>query len=231
MKIKLTVFAICLVTSMVFSQTQEIRDQPLDQVAYNVNSKNPKYESVEGSPYLNAAFLPAKINGSKQTKLVRFNAVDNAIEVMIDSTKVLTLKMSDSYTIKLLDGSNKEYQNLGYKNDEGKFDRSFFELVHSRNNYGLYLKERIKYIESVKNKNPYQEDSSAKFLKVRDVFYINNFLSLSPELIEIPKKKKQFINLFKDRSIEIQKFIKKEKLDNEDMNDLVKIFDYYFGKA
>ncbi len=230
MKIKLTVFVICLITSVVFSQTQEIRDQPLDQVAYLVNSKNPKYASVEGSPYLNVAFSPAKINGSKQTKLVRFNAVDNAIEVKIDSTKILTLKKSESYTIKLLDPSSKEYQTHTFKNDEGRNDNSFFELVHSRNNYRLYLKERIKYIEPVKNKNPYQEDSSAKFLKVRDVFYINNFLSLSPELIEIPKKKKQFINLFKDRSSGIQKFIKKEKLDNEDLNDIVKIFDYYFGE-
>ena len=229
MKIKLALFVICLITSVGFSQTQEIRDQPLDQVAYLVNSKNPKYESVEGSPYLNVAFLPAKINGSKQTKLVRFNVVDNAIEVMIDSTKVLILKKSDSNTIKLLDGSNKEYQSLSYKNDAGSNDKSFFELVHSRNNYRLYLKERIKYIESVKNKSPYQEDSSAKFLKVRDVFYITNFLSSSPDLIEIPKKKKQFINLFKDRSLGIQKFIKKEKLDHEDMNDLVEIFDYYFG--
>ncbi len=219
----------CFSGLLLSAQITEISDKPLDVAVYLVNLNNPKYDRIEGSPYLYPGFSPAKINGSKETKFVRFNAVDNNIEVRQSEAKVILLSKTDQYNIALLDGSAKEYQTLAYTDEKNEPESTFFELIHKGEDYNLYLKERIKLIRGVKQAQAYSDQKPDRFQKVEDHFYVSNFKSSSSELLLIPSKKKEFYRLFETRLNEMQKYIKKEKLSIDQVKDLIAILDHYWS--
>ncbi len=221
--------SLCLATLPLFAQVQEVSNESLDRVGDFVRFNNPKYDNTEGSPYLNEVFTPAKINDSRETKFVRFNVVENRIEVKVDESRALTLAYSESYRINLLDGSKKIYETHGYLNDNGDPENTFFELIHEDGKFRLFLKERIKYIHKPDTKKTgYDEEKSAKFLKVRDVYYVENMVKPSKNIVAIPRKKKNLSTLFKDRTKSVEKLIKDEKLGLDEKDDLIAIFDFYF---
>ncbi len=223
------ILSLCLATFPLSAQVQEVSNESLDRVGDYVRSNNPKYDNTEGSPYLNEVFTPAKINDSRETKFVRFNVVENRIEVKVDESRALTLAYSDAYRINLLDGSEKIYETHSYLNDDGDPDNTFFELIHEDGKFKLFLKERIKYIHKPDTKKTgYDEEKSAKFLKVRDVYYVENMVKPSKNIVAIPRKKKKIQNFFKERLSSVEKFIKKEKLDITQTGDLIKILEFYF---
>lgn len=214
------------ITAMANSQILQGGKESMEDVVNIVNAGNTDNTQAEGSPYLSANFTPVKINNSNETKLVRFNVVDNVIEVMIDEGKTMKLKPSEKYVIQLLDGSKKVYETHTFLNDDGELDASFFEAVYASVKYGLFLKERIKLIPGKKTVG-YQDKTPAKYLKINDVFYISNFEGQSPEVIEIPGNKKRFFKAFGDNSKAVENLIKKEKLNIGQLDDLIKILDIF----
>lgn len=230
MKMKSLMFlSLCLATLPLSSQVTEVSNETLDRVGDFVRFNNPEYDNTEGSPYLNEVFTPAKINDSKETKFVRFNVVENRIEVKVDKSKALILAYSDSYRINLLDGSDKIYETHSYLNDNGDPENTFFELIHENGKFRLFLKERIKYIHKPDTKTTgYDEKKSDKFLKVRDVYYLENMVEPSKNIVAIPRKKKYLSTLFKDHSKSVEKFIKDEKLSIDEKDHLILILDFYF---
>ncbi len=227
---KLILFILCFSTLPLSAQVQEVSNATLDRVGDFVRFNNPKYDNTEGSPYLNGVFTPAKINDSKETKFVRFNVVENRIEVKVDESRALRLVYSDFYQIKLLNGSDKIYETHSYLNDKGDPEITFFELIHEDGKFRLFLKERIKYIHKPDTKKTgYNEEKSAKFLKVRDVYYLENMVKPSKNLVAIPRKKKNLSILFNDRTKSMEKFIKDGKLGLDEKNHLIAIFNFYFS--
>ena len=221
--------SLCLSTLPLSAQVLEVGNESLDRVGDFVRSNNPKYDNTEGSPYLNKVFTPAKINDSRETKFVRFNVVENRIEVKVDESRALMLAYSDSYRINLLNGSDKIYETHSYLNDKGDPENTFFELIHDDGKFKLFLKERIKYIHKPDTKKTgYDEEKSAKFLKVRDVYYVESMVKPSKYIIAIPRKKKNLSTLFKDRTKSVEKFIKDKKLGLDEKDHLISIFDFYF---
>ncbi|MGB5387050.1 MAG: hypothetical protein WBN20_09725 [Eudoraea sp.] len=185
------------------------------------------YNSPEGSPYLNEEFVPAKINNIADTQLVRFDAVLGNVEVMITESKVVTIENSKPYTISLMDGSNKVYKTLKYADLNGNENNSFFELLDSTLIYKLYLKENKRFFKKVKAQG-YAEEKPAQFKKVKSEFYVTDFKSQSERLLYIPQKLKPFTEFFQEDSKSIKNFIKDNKLNIGDANDLVKIFKFHF---
>ena len=205
---------------------QEIRNY-LGDVYFVPGKYKTIYNSPEGSPYLNEEFVPAKINNISDTQLVRFDAVLGNVEVMITGSKVVALDNSKTYAISLVDGSNKVYKTLEYTDVDGNENNSFFELLDSTLNYKLYLKENKKFFKKVKAQG-YAEEIPAQFKKVKSDFYVTDFKSQSDRLIYIPHKLKPFTEFFQEEAKSIKNFIKENKLNIGDANDLVKIFKFYY---
>jgi len=205
---------------------QELRNQYGD-IYYEPDLYKTKYNSSKGSPYLNEEFTPAKINDIEETKLVRFDAVEQNVEVMISGNKVVALDNSKSYIISLLDDSKKVYETLKYIDAKGNVNTSFFELLDSTINYKIYLKEKKKFFKKVKTKG-YGDAEPAQFKKIKSEFYVTDFKNQSDQLLTIPQKFKSFTEFFQDDSNSIKKFVKENKLKIGNPNDLVKIFKYYF---
>jgi hypothetical protein len=218
-----------LFVTLLCAQTQNVSGDIMDTSAYLESLTNPIYDKVEGSPYLQETFVPARINGAEETKFVRFNAFDNAIEINLGNGQMMILDKRTTYLIDILDGSNRVYQTLSYRNDEDQIEMSFFERVHQEKMFSLFLKERVKLVRGVKDQQAYGGEKSDQFLKVNDVYYISNFRFKTPDLLEVPRKRKDFFKFFTKREKEIEKFIKDKKLDMNAPNDIVTIFEYYLA--
>jgi hypothetical protein len=95
--------------------------------------------------------------------------------------------------------------------------------------FTLYLKERVKLVRGVKDQQAYGGEKPDKFLKVNDGYFINNFRSSTPELLEIPHKKKDFFRFFLNRQKEIEKFVKEKKLKVDTPEDIIIIFEYFLN--
>ncbi len=188
-----------------------------------------KYDKADGSPYLGSEFIPAKINDIKKTQFIRFNIVDQIVEVQIKTNKVVMLDLKNDFNIQLLDGSNKQYKTAMYTID-GKRIKSFFEVIKKDENYILYKQERKKYLKAQKAEG-YQDKLPERFVDQDPTFFISSFKSDSPTLLELPKKKKRLASFFEKDAKAVEKFMKQEKFDIKEPNDLVRLMDFVFSKT
>lgn len=60
-------------------------------------------------------------------------------------------------------------------------------------------------------------------IKKRDSYYY----IVDDKVVEVPRKKKQFLNLFDDKSSEVENFIGQNKLNLKDVQGLYMVFSYY----
>lgn len=224
--IKKVFIVIFLVKFITTAAQVQLRDE-LGTIYYTPDLYKTKYNMPEGSPYLNEKFTSAKINDIRETKLVRFDAVEGNVEVMITGTKVVVLDNSRSYIISMLDGSKKVYETLKYTDERGNGNTSFFELLDSTIHYKIYLKEKKKFFKKVKAQG-YADAEPAQFKKVKDEFYISDFRSKTNRLLAISQKMKSFIEFFPDDSRSIKKYVKENRLKTDNGEDLIKIFRFYY---
>lgn len=200
----------------------------LNELDFFVNVNNSEYANIEGSPYLFEDFIPCKINQVNETQLVRFNLAKNRIEIKTKENSVMGLSQTNPYTILLLDGSARKYETLKYLNDNKKEVVSFFEVVKKANNYSLYKKDKIKFVAAKPEKSSYEPAVPAKFLKQDPALFVTDFANKTEYLIEIPKKKRKFFDLFGGKRKAIESYFKKQKLKVEKEQDISKILDFYF---
>lgn len=215
-----------LLISVAACGQQELRNR-FGDVYYGANLYKTNYNAFEGSPYLNEEFTPAKINDVSETKLVRFDAFEDRVEIRVSENKVVILQVSEPYVISLLDGSDRVFETKKYLDDKGNTTTAFFELIANQKHYKLYLKEKIKFSKAEKAQG-YGKAKPARFKKQNGIYYITDFIAPSGQLIRIPSKVKSFVAFFPNSSKPVRKFIKDNKLKIDKGDDLVKIFDFYF---
>ena len=198
-------------------------------VYYEPNFYRTKYDVQEGSPYLNESFVPAKIEGIEKTQLVRFDATEGQVEVMVSEDQVVVLDHSKKYAITLLDGAKKRYEILEYITPGGEVRALFFEVLESNDQFSLYLKEEKKFYKKEKAQG-YAREKPARFEKLRDAYYVSDFKTQSDRLLPVPTKMKSFIAFLGDDGQTVKKAMKDSKLKPDNAGDLVRIFEFYFKK-
>ncbi len=209
------------------SQILEISDKSLDAAIFTVNLMNRNYDSAIGSPYIKDEFVPAKINNGSVTQFVRFNCVDDEVEVKQGMTKVLLLDLAKNQKISLSDGSEKIYHIYKYKDKNKKAKVTFLELIKEDKQYRLYKKVRKKFIPK-QNAEGYREATQAEFVRLNTIHFITDFQSKTDKLLAIPTKKKKFFSFFGKKKGELERFTKDEKLDYLKSEDLEEIIAFYF---
>ena len=202
----------------------------LGDVYYSKDLYKTKYNSPAGSPYLNENFTPAKINDISETKLVRFDAFEDRVEIMVDENKVVILPDKTPFTISLLDGSDKLFETKSYLDEKGNLKTSFFELLSIQENYRLYLKEKIEFSKAVKAQG-YQDAEPAIFKKQHGTYFITDFKGQSDQLLSIPSNFSKFLKFLPNHSKSMKMFIKTNKLKIDQDVDLLTIFDFYLSKT
>ena len=217
---------IFLVVAPVFSQ---INKGAFDDYLYFVNQTRPSYEGVEGSPYVNESFVPAKVDDFDKVIYIKFNAFANNIEFRSPENDVAILSLEKDYTFRLLDGSNAEYEVHDYINDENVTGRTFFKKVRSGANFNLYQKQNVKYVPKKLATSGFEQNQPAKFIKTNVTFYVNKPVQDSMKLVPVPTRKKEIAAFLNVKSSAVKQYIKEENLKLGSEDDLVKILNHYWS--
>jgi len=184
---------------------------------YSNSNLNLKPSEIEGSMYITSDFVPARFMEDGVVYSVRYNAYTDEFEIRDkDVTKYLP-KIS-AYDI-VLANTGKKYQVFKYNNKP-----MFFVVVSEGDNVNLLLKETVKFNKEVKAKSSYDQRKPPHFSRENDVLYIG-YKNLNAELF--PKKKKEILKLFGEKSTEVEKYAKKNKFSFKKTADLIEIFEFY----
>ncbi len=200
----------------------------LNELDFFIHLNNTKYDNVEGSKYLFDEFRPAKINTIKTTHLVRFDVLEHIIELKKSESEIMGLSKNKTYSVTLLDGSNRIFLTKDFQDDDKQVKNGIFEQLHQNQKFILFKRSRIKFQKAKPIKSSYEKAVPAKFIPLEDVFYVS--FGKNEEysgLIKVPQKKKALKLFFGKYFAEIEKLVKEEKLKFDLEQDLIKIFNYY----
>lgn len=209
----------CLAQAIISKELRNMGDQvELDNMQAADGSR---YVNVKGTPYLTDFFVPATIYPDDDLFFVKYNLVDDEMEVKLSATKTIILDNSfKKYTI-VFKESKETFVTL---NEAGKKDPSYFIEIKKTDNISLYKKKTKNFIQATKATDNYSKDKPARFSKLEEVFYVQ--LTSDGSVTELPKKRKAFLKLFQNNKSEIEGFIKKNKLKLDKEEDLISLFTF-----
>ncbi|QFG52357.1 hypothetical protein [Chryseobacterium sp.] len=182
-----TIFAVAQ-TDLNFSGNKVLEDMWFKTV-FNQNIAD-----VEGTPYYEKNFQPAKLTGTNETLSARYNVYHDNLEFIKDE-KIMVVPKEEVY------------RSFHFMLTDEKIDLindSYYFHIFQGKNYQAYRKPKIKFQKYKKATSGYVDDTPAKFLKLPDTYYT----LISDKLVELPSNPKAFASLFPARKDEIQKFIK-----------------------
>ena len=177
-----------------------------------------KLHNIKGSPYDNPVFLPGNIytsTGVVGTEIqLRYNIFADEIEIKDTKTnQVSSLIKSPEFFAKI---NNALY--VYVLGDNG----GYFRVLNEGKNYDLYKKSIVTYRDVVPKKDPYSREIPAQVTRV-DTYYI---VSKGGSFFELPNNKKKFIAIFKTGQKEIDDYMKKNKIDLKNENDMIKVMTF-----
>jgi len=173
------------------------------------NLNNDKYASLN--------FDKAYVDDFKESVFLRFNIFDNQMEFM---------KSNELYYLQKNLGLKINFESLSklYKVFNLSDELTYLRVLTEGKHAALLAKEIIKFTEAKPARTSYDSAKPAKFDRKDDEYY----LSLDNKIaIEIPRNKNDFYDLFKDNSGKIRDFMKKNRLNHKDEDELKKIIDFY----
>ncbi len=218
----------CLTIS---GQVQDITNSSFDQFVYEIKRDNKLNPGSEGSGFIYEDFVQASVNNSSKLKMVRFNLVDDKIEVRVNEEEVLQLLKNEKFEVRIMNGSNRIFRTFSFckKKSKCKPRNSFFEELYLSDDFSIYFKEKVTYYRAKTNLTGYDEREPAKFVPAKGKYYITNFISRTGELFEIPDNEEKFLEMFDEKHVEaMSSFITSNNFDIENSADLVIVFTNYF---
>ena len=182
-------------------------------------SNGSKYINAKGTPYSTEFFVPATIYPDDDLFFVKYNTVDDEIEVKLSGSKTIILDNSFKKYIIVFKESKERLVTL---NEVDKKDPSYFIEVKKTDNVSLYKKITKNFIQATKAVDNFSKDKPARFSKLEEVFYVQ----LTPEgpAKLLPRKKKAFLAMFQNNQNEIKDYIGKNKIKLNKEEGLVKLF-------
>lgn len=181
---------------------------------------------AEGSPFINETYLPIKVSVIPDKVYTgRFNAYNGEMEVDLGNGKIIALDISSEIEVTFI-GSGDTYRVYDYMDANNNRQRRFLMVVHGEDKFQLLKEEKIKYIEGRQAQTSYDKDVAPKFKRSDDNYYIN----LNGTITYVPNKNKKVLSAFPKDAKALKGFMKKNKLNAKNEEDLVKIAEFLAGQ-
>jgi hypothetical protein len=178
---------------------------------------------VDGSPYLydhwsNLAQV-YYLEKVYELKTSNYNIYADRFEAKISADSVFVVNPLNVKKIKINDKKFNQYE------DPESLKTGYFEELIDFDNYRILRKYNVKIKSSAVNPLTNEKLDNDKIIKY-ETFYIYNNLNNSLDNIKL--KKSTIEPLFKNDNIDmLNKFIKNNRLNYKDINDIIKIVKYY----
>jgi hypothetical protein len=158
---------------------------------------------IEGSPYLNDEFKEGTVFMTSKTKFVemplRYNIFNDQVEFRSDDGSLMVLSVPE--VIEKVE---------------------FGETTLEKGEASLYSRPRVTF-EDARKPGAYSEAKPPRFIKRPDEYYIR----IGKEPAELISKKKDIEELFTEHEKEMQEFIRKNKININRPEDLIKVVQFY----
>jgi hypothetical protein len=180
---------------------------------------------ADGSQFYEEEFRSAKISGSTTSFEVRYNAFLDEMEVKHDEGISCINKNLQKHRISFT-SENLEYKVLHTGDRDTRKSRGYFRILQENEYVSLYKKEAKKLALGLE-KTPYMTPAPKTITEFQDVesdYYIefeNNGIAT-----KLSKTRRGVSKLFKGKEEVVLKFIKKNRLDVTNEEDLQKLFNY-----
>lgn len=193
----------------------------LSDVQIEVSRNTSLPPNIKGSPYITKDFSLVKLS-IIENKIYngRFNAFNGDMEIESQG-KTIALDASKDIEV-LFTKTNKLYKTCTYKQKNSKTKRGFLVVLSELDSLGLLKLEKINFIEKKIATSSYDRAKPAEFRKDSDSYYIK----IDNQIIYLPTRKKNFLNTFPKYKSKLKSYIKKEKLNTKNENDLIIIINY-----
>jgi len=175
-------------------------------------------ESVElrKKKYLTFSYELAFVDDYDTKSRVRYNIYEDEIEFIKDNS-IYYLVKEVGRRIRFVE--TKELYRV-FKLDE---EPNFFK-VHVEDKHSLLAKQRVRYIEPRKALSGYDRAKPANYRRMKDELY----LALeNRNLIKLSRDKKEFLEVFGNKSETMNTFMRQNKLNFRKIEDLKKIIQYF----
>lgn len=174
--------------------------------------------ALKGSPYISEDFIATKVEDS--IYLMRYNAYADVFE-QYETVGGHVVPFAASSGAKFeVPSLKKTYQFLNYK-EKNTVKQGYLVLLYESDDLKLYKKEKINFNRGKAPRTSYDRAFPDEFERQRDVFY---YQINQTGIVELPRKKSQFLNLFDERKGEINSFMKENKISLREENDLIRLF-------
>lgn len=180
-----------------------------------------KFENEDLKKTIHIRFLyedykQAYISKSKEVYLLRYNIYTDEMEY-VKNNSIYNLDKKEN---KIIDFFN-------IKTKYGVFnikDKLNYFLIKNSGKNSVLIKQYVHFDEGKKAVSQYDIKVTPKFYRKKDKVFIafNNI-----DVKSVPKKKKKFYLLFNNKATLIKTYMNKQKLSHKNLDDLVKIVNYY----
>ncbi len=177
------------------------------------------YSNIEGTPYMSEDFKPGEVY-TKDSILyegpLRYNIYEDEIEFKANDKIYWIAKPQDIVYVKIEKSSFIFIHTDEKKNKKG----SYYELLVG-GKCQLLLKRNIVFLEAEASK-PYIDEKAARFQMMKDTY----FLQIDNVLPQSITNMKSIKNVISEKSSDISKYIKREKISAKEKDDLIKLVKY-----
>ncbi|WP_179319033.1 hypothetical protein [Winogradskyella helgolandensis] len=207
-------------TNQINSTTNNISQDYMDRITRAVNLNKSELDNINGSQYMDESFKGVKFKrfGNKVFS-GRYNAFQGEMEVIFDKDTI-ALNVSEEFELTFLD--NRVYKTTNYTNKEGILKRGFLIVLFESDSMAILKQEVIKLHEETAATNGYGNGKPAEFKKANS----NYFYSIDGKVSILPQKRKDFLTLFPEHSSKLKAFIKENKINLKEDEDLITLFKY-----
>lgn len=187
------------------------------KVSVNVN----KSLFIEGSPYINDTFELIKFKRFGDVIFLgRYNANLGEMQISRDNDTIV-LNNSENFEITFLSGK-KVYKTHSYKRKDDSSVRGFLVVLKATDSIAVLKEEKIKFQDKKPSTNGYDKAKPAKYIRSKDLYYYR----LGNKVSSLPQKKKDILKLFPEHSNKLKVFIKQNKINLKEEDDLISLFGY-----
>jgi hypothetical protein len=183
-------------------------------------------KNITGSPYEENYFQPGFIYSNNE---LTASNIPMRYNIFADEIEINTSQDPNQQNINVLSKSPDIFVKIGadifvyVENLSAQGQSGYFKVVHEGEHFDLYKKSRVNYVEKRFAETSYQQDQPARFDRT-DTFYL---VSNRGVFYELPNNRRRFAAVFKEHHKEIDSYVRSNRLDIRNENDLKKIVKYF----
>jgi len=177
---------------------------------------------IQGSPYSNDEFITGAVFTTQKLQFVdvqlRYNIYNDQIEFKSTDDEVQAIATPEIIEKVVIGDLNMVY--LPYSVSK-KIRNGFFTVI-DEGKASLFLRQEVVFVKATEP-GAYKDAQPAKFEKRPDVYFIKVGTSEAKEV----DSKKELLEAFPDKTAQLEKFIKQNKIKTNKQEDLIQLVHFY----